>query len=258
MNCFFLKQSVKTMSSNRYEMFSSKVPLYVSQYNDKTVQQTNRSLPHEYDLRPRHFQNELKPLSSKNERIFNSNVRLSQPLPPVQTKQRTDPAYFQTIERKPPIVTDSVSPCGENGTVVNGICKLCPINNVFDSETQLCKLKPQPLSKSLNKICPKNTIDVGGTCHYPCPNGMIPDINTNQCTVPNNKYTEPTLTVMRCPTYAPYFHQSSLQCKTYSEDVIKTSSNKKNNIDPSSLPLVFRINSIPTDFTPCSATSSLF
>ena len=239
-------------------MFSSKAPLYLSEYNDRARQPNSRSVSQEYDLRPRYFQNELKQPPSKNERIFNSNIRLNQPTQPIQTKKRTDPSYFQSIERKQPVQNDSTSPCGENGTVVNGICKICPMNYIFDNEQQLCKLKPVPLSKSVNKICPKNTMDVGGTCHYPCPTGMVPDINTNECTVPNDRFISPTLTVMHCPTYAPYFHRSSLQCKTYAEDVTKPSSNKKNNTDSSSLPLVFRINSIPTDIEPCNATSSLF
>ena len=51
-------------------MFSSKAPLYLSEYNDRARQPNSRSVSQEYDLRPRYFQIELKHPPSKENNLY--------------------------------------------------------------------------------------------------------------------------------------------------------------------------------------------
>ena len=161
------------------------------------------------------------------------------------TQKQYEEEYFNNRDNVPNITRapeqNASMPCSKNSIIENGICKSCPIDRIYDPLTETCKLKNVPLSKPVEKVCPRDTISIGNTCRYPCPNGLKPSQDGNVCEHPNKDAIPVSISPLHCPFSAPYLRVSDMTCHNQMKET----------------PLVMELEHIPITPYPVDADTSL-
>ena len=106
-----------------------------------------------------------------------------------------------------------LQPCGNNGFAENGICKSCPIGTDYSQEDGLCYKKNFNITKTFEKVCPRDTISFNDKCIYRCPIGFVENSKTNTCDAQKNTGIKPYLTPLHCPFDTPYLNKNTMKCQ---------------------------------------------
>ena len=108
-----------------------------------------------------------------------------------------------------------LQPCSNNGFAENGICKSCPIGTDYSQEDGLCYKKNFNITKTFEKVCPRDTVSFNDKCIYRCPIGFVENSKTNTCDPQKNTGIKPYLTPLHCPFDTPYLNKNTMKCQKH-------------------------------------------